>query len=323
MITYEDYKNLVLETYRRKKEANKLSTRLINPAPARLKKECQYAYGQRYDKKDESVLKEAFGPTDNLSSAMRKCHIDKFRPLVNFLKGDTEDIRDYSHIELLAWLIDFQPRPFDPRKKYTDEDSESPSPGEQDSVQDEPVEDQEEVEKGEEKRPGEDKEKPEEKKPIVDVIETAEDNEEKGLVVESRFRKFVNRVTSKRVVMSVLLVLLVGIVYSLAVNESEQQCMYWTGDHYERVSCNKKLVNTSVIALDSQKIKNFRMIVRWDTISLKSLNTIFYSKRNNAIEAFTSDGYHPLFPEKKLKPMTIYIYNKYILPKVLAGQLSN
>ncbi|MBO9592511.1 MAG: hypothetical protein J7599_06330 [Niabella sp.] len=49
--------------------------------------------------------------------AIKKCEIDKFRPLRNFLKKETESTDD-KNIELLAWLIDFKDRPCDYTKSY-------------------------------------------------------------------------------------------------------------------------------------------------------------------------------------------------------------
>ncbi|MBE9598680.1 hypothetical protein [Pedobacter sp. MC2016-24] len=59
------------------------------------------------------MLKEFFElPFDQEISAVavRKCDPDKFRPLCNFLKKDI--MTREKNIELLAWLIDFRPRPY-------------------------------------------------------------------------------------------------------------------------------------------------------------------------------------------------------------------
>ena len=59
------------------------------------------------------MLKEFFGMAVNeeLSDlTIKKCDVDKFKPVCNFLrrKNNTRE----KNIELLAWLIDFKPRPF-------------------------------------------------------------------------------------------------------------------------------------------------------------------------------------------------------------------
>lgn len=47
---------------------------------------------------------------DISESAIRRFDPDKFKPLNNFLKKGTNT--DLKNIELLAWLIDFRPRPY-------------------------------------------------------------------------------------------------------------------------------------------------------------------------------------------------------------------
>ena len=87
--------------------------------------------------------------------------------------------------------------------------------------------------------------------------------------------------------------------------------MFWNGDHYQPVSCNKKMDGAMVYALDSLKTQRFKKITRADTLTNNSLGHVWYSKIDGAVEFYTADGFHPVHTERKLKPMTELILNKY------------
>jgi hypothetical protein len=49
--------------------------------------------------------------------SIRKFDTDKFKPLGNFIKRNTADTED-KNVELLAWLIGYEPRPYEYGKSY-------------------------------------------------------------------------------------------------------------------------------------------------------------------------------------------------------------
>ncbi|WP_131797309.1 hypothetical protein [Chryseobacterium kwangjuense] len=105
-----------------KKEKGELSLHLTEPTPSRLKSECMTVYSERFNEKDNKALRLFFQTkedTADYSSSIRNIDTDKFKPLCNFLKGRTSDT-DAKNIELLSWLIDFEPRPYDYKNKYDD-----------------------------------------------------------------------------------------------------------------------------------------------------------------------------------------------------------
>jgi hypothetical protein len=89
--------------------------------------------------------------------------------------------------------------------------------------------------------------------------------------------------------------------------------MYWANDHYEPISCNKRPNDTTiaVIALDSVKQQHFKRITHADTLTASSIGKVWYVKVNGGLEYYTSAGEHPLYPEKRLLPLTIHILDKY------------
>jgi hypothetical protein len=112
---FADYERLVMEHYQRKKDNNLLSIQLMHPTPARIKRECVRLCGDKLQRKDEKVIRDFCEAWDNTKTCLQNidnCDVDKFRPLLKFLKGDTEST-DPKNIHLLAWLIDFPHRPFE------------------------------------------------------------------------------------------------------------------------------------------------------------------------------------------------------------------
>lgn len=110
----EDYKQEVILAYKKRKDEGSLPLNLQYHTPANLRKECLAVFHKRYSKKDEETFKLLLDEERNSAEEyFKKIQItsaDKFKPLDNFLKGNTGDTK-VKNIELLAWLIDFQPRP--------------------------------------------------------------------------------------------------------------------------------------------------------------------------------------------------------------------
>jgi len=117
---FVDYKNCVLQHYHEKRDANLLPFNLVDPSPARVKDECIKVCAERYSNKDERMLRDFFGLGGNKVDCLRaisQTDIDKFKPLINFVEKRTNDT-ETKNIELLAWLIDFESRPFDVSNNY-------------------------------------------------------------------------------------------------------------------------------------------------------------------------------------------------------------
>lgn len=109
----EKYKSEVLLCYEQKKDAGELSTSLTLPTPAKICKEVRLLLASGCDNADLRTFKEFLDlPFDKpfLDVSYKKWDVDKFKPLCTFLKREI-NTRE-KNIELLAWLIDFRPRPF-------------------------------------------------------------------------------------------------------------------------------------------------------------------------------------------------------------------
>ena len=357
---YIDYINLLLQTYREMVESKQLSFRLELPSPAGLRDECVLKCRNRCEPRDERVLRDFFGvpePGGTWIKQIEGVDIDKMRPVVNYLKGKVVE-PGRPVVELVAWLIGFEPRPYDDRVNYEDRlianqtDSKGMEGGKKPSAEieeDTPVRIEEieikdtavavnatndqslgnnevkpvllmrsgmEADNSEEKQTAADKSDTPAEEPVVTAPEAEQPSF--GETVTSQLKSVL---FSKRIVLPGILFLIVMLLIYFTTGNTGQ-CMYWTGDHYESISCEPRQGDTVVIALDAQKMKYFRKIDPWDTITVNSINRIWYSKIRNKVEFFTARGTHPVNRSVTLKPMSEYIFITHVLPLRQMNQVS-
>lgn len=278
---FDDYKEKVILTYEEKKKANAISLNLIHPAPAKLKEECLRVYEERPLKKDENLFRSFFeskGDAINYSGNIRAIDIDKFRPLINFVKRKT-NFTETKNVELLAWLIDFEPRPYKDDFDYIN----MPISGEGSSPIPPPVIKQTLIQK------------------ILAFIEKYK-----------WLKHAVPKSKKKQAAISLIIIFTIASITYLLIIDNKN-CMYWTGEHYEAISCEQTVDDVAIIANDTVKLNHLKKIMHPDTLTLNSLGKVWYVKTYEGLEFYTSDGFHPIYSEKRLKPITPRIINKYIL----------
>jgi hypothetical protein len=277
---FADYKLRVLENYKIKKSAGDIAFNLVHASPAKIKAECLAVFDTRFMKKDEKILVSFFGQRENQTDyrhAIKQCEADKFKPLSNFLKSSTRST-DEKNIELLAWLTDYEPRPYKTgtANQFTHSSDKEPS--------------------------------------------VTKENPTEPLLIKTRTINL-----TKISMISLFSVLLTAVSYfgwhhSAAGITSpklpatgQEECMFWAGDHYQPVLCSQKIENTTVYALDDEKVARLKKINRPDTITRKGIGHVWYVKIRGKIEFYTAEGYHPIYTSRKLRPMSLYIYSKYII----------
>lgn len=303
---FADYTKLILRDYEHKKAENQLPLNLSNPTPARLRDECLIACKERFYRKDEKTLRDFFGQTGDHAAYLRiinNCDINRFKPLINFLKKPT--IRtDEKNIELLAWLIDFKPRPYemgtvnipDETGNEVGGDSERPNDVGSEGVQN--------------------------GAPEIYGAPPVPPSSKTSLLPSKRKFYFKTEVFY----IGIVILGLIG-VFIYRSNRDDKTalimghtmptsgyCMYWAGDHYEPSPCTPKRGDTLLVDLDSAKLFRFKKITRPETITKDDIGRVAYIKLDGRIEYYTDTGFHPVYTHKRLKPLTRYIYEKYILP---------
>lgn len=279
---YIDYRSKVLLKYKTARQAKNLPPFLMQPTPANLRSECVHVCQERFDNKDQEILRTFFGPQDNQRAYIRaigEFDVNKFRPLLNFITERTVDT-ELKNIELLAWLVDFKPRPFD--SAYKEPETEATISKNEDTV-DTVVE----------------------KAGTTEVVTIQPDKVNVSNTV-------VQKPGNKSQVFIAGLVLFIISIAGYWIHKHREHCMYWTGDHYEAVACSEQINNALMLPADGAKLKYFKKINRPDTISIKALGHIWYSKINNEIEFFTAEGHHPIQLQYQLKPLTKYMIEKHI-----------
>lgn len=108
-----EYQEKVLATYKKMCEAGGPSLILSKPTTAKLKKECLRIYDKRYTSEDNDILSTFFNVDktgNDFRNIISESRTGSFRALLNHLLNDSI-ITNERNSDLLAWLIDFKPRP--------------------------------------------------------------------------------------------------------------------------------------------------------------------------------------------------------------------
>lgn len=290
----------VLDDYEKKKKANTLFSELLHPTPAGLREETLRIYLEKGSPKEATALRSFFGPLNNAQDYTQRIQtfdLDKFRPLVNFLHKRTVTTNK-KNIELLAWLIDFQL----PSTVANSEigRTEQPvsyliKPRETESIE---IDDSAQLDNIDDLSGGL------QVRHQIQLDDHSRKQKKRELLFDSSNQKGI-------VAFSIAAIIAVSLY--IWFTQTRQQCMYWTGSHYEVIACNLNKTNVSVVALDTFKVAHLKKITLPDTITAYSIKKVYYSKINGKIEFYTYSGVHPLDNGKILRPMTEYILNKYVL----------
>ncbi len=253
---------------------------------------------ERWTRKDAETLRAFFGQFEQAApciAAIRRSDTDKLKPLSNFLGKKTTNT-DLKNIELLAWLLDFPDRPFNSERNYAA--IEYPWSNESNSKQ----------------------------QPASTSLPSTGDSISTFVIPPVQKKGWLRGIVKPKTwtVGAGLLLLTASGTYlgvfhnrAGAASSGNNQCMVWQEDHYELTDCNHPAPGKLVVAADPDRIKNFRKIgdAYVDTITARSIGQLWYLKKDNKLEYFTCRGMHPIFTDKALKPLSLYMYSKYIHPE--------
>lgn len=318
-LNYPDYIMLVKQAFKHKRANNELSRLLAKSTPANIRQACFHLYKEQYEKekhqilrKDEHVLRDFFGPAEpgrKFLELIRDFEADRFRPLDNYLKENTENT-DSKNLELLAWLIDFKYRPYSFEKDFHLTDEELKLVANDGDREDELITNQNGLTKNQEAP--EDflgKETVEAPLPIGENLAAVSTGESTSGKKKDK---------SKRTTI-IFLILVISMGGGYAVWQQIQRvnsiCVYWSNDHYEQVDCNEDPKGRIVITMDKEKVKSFRRITREDTITEWSIGKIYYIKDGNKPKYYTEAGNYPEDLNRRLKVLSQRIYENYVLKK--------
>lgn len=294
---FNDYKDLVVKSYREKLAARDLSNNLADPTPAKLRDQCLLVYTSRYDKqRDSKTLQAFFGQPDehgNYGPVIKNFEVSRFKPLAQFLR-DMNRKPNTLNIELLAWLIDYHTRPYKfdaPAKQYE-------HPG--------PVQNQDQ-----EQKPEQEQELPPQLQPEVPEAPGSPTGPPPPRTPEAPKLTWKERMNKHQKKTALLLLLLGFIAFILMKLPNDEQCMYWAGDRYKAIDCDKRLFGIQSIAMDTFKLNHFKKITRPDTMTAYSIGRVWCVQIGRTPQCFTTDGNHPLHPERELKKLSLTLLRKY------------
>ena len=280
---FDIYKARVLAHYQEKLGEGKLSNNLSTPTEGKLKAECALVYRERYSPQyDRQALRDFFGdpdPDGSFTTAIKKFDRERFKGLNSYL-ADTKKSPNNTNIELLAFLIDYRPRPY----RF-------------DEFQ--PEDDGENVGQEEESKPG------------TITEPTSEDGDipvppitPPTVVGKTWVEKYGKKT-------ALLALIIIGAAFTLKYLKQGKECMYWNGDHYEEIECDRQVFQREVVALDTFKLSHFRKITQPDTLTTASLGKTWCVNIDGKYYCFTADGKYPLSPYKELKPLSLTILRNH------------
>lgn len=322
--TFEDYKKAVKNKYEIEKNGEHF-VYLNNPTRAKLRNFCWELFQQQNRTQDDlSVFNSLLGlPFDINRKNKFDEQIDKFRPIDNFFKGET-DPANIDAVNLAAILVDFKARPFNKfriQSLYEDEtQTDTGNKSQKDQTDSSRILEsfitKKEREKGKEKGTEDENEKGNEKvKGIsVEVIQP----KPIPLYGNSKPEKVTTKppVNWKPVIIGVAIILVLGLA-GIFFAFPNKECMQWSDDHYEIVDCDLKIqgIGTfSNIEILDPTLVNLKKVKVCDTTTCFDKNgvaIIWYAKTANGIDFFNVHGRHPE-NNSPLRPVTNYILNKYV-----------
>jgi hypothetical protein len=292
-LSEREYIDLVLADFEKKLKEGLLPLELVSPTRSSLKAHSFNVITQRFDIRDELLLRSFFGQRESASAyanAIDKISAEKFRTLHNFLTDRTKST-EFININLLAWLINFQPRPYrsdlkiEGKRVLPDLANEISNAGRIEEnkflKQEEPIE-------------------------IKTLIH--ENGGKKSIQEEHQDRQSLSKRKINWWLIGVAALLLIGIAIKKFLPDGNN-CMFWNGEHYVATQCNLPRLDTPLVRLDLAKLRSFRRIRHVDTLSYNSVGKLWYVRVGRIIEVYSSSGKHPLYPNKKLAPLNYYAVN--------------
>lgn len=287
MKTTKTYETVIKEKYLSDKESGLLRPNLSYLTRGNIRTACLNLIDENLSITDEIVFKNYFKNecSQDLRRQVEVYNIEGFRPIYNFLKGDTETIQSYNALELIAVLINFYPRPY---KYYRNETIGTTETETSESVK------------------------------YVSDLKTGTAT----IVVKPKNKNFFFWYSNASIASKILLftgsflcitLIALSIKY---IKHNDTRWMIWQDDHYVEVAFNAENYNTNQLKLYKEdRFLHFREIsVTCDTNFFSNDGGVknWYGKSTDtALDYFTALGLHPE-TGKTLKPITQYMIDTHI-----------
>lgn len=304
-----DYKEAIRNKYRIEKAEGKHSHYLNNPSQALLRDLCWEIFSSNPKTDDLRVYRNffrtEFSPEENTSIK----YTDKFRKVGGFYKGERKPA-NINTVELAAILVDFQPRPFSKFKKEISEEESKLI----DDLRDTNFTNSSEERKEEDLKKEEPKDETTE---IHNFIPETPKISPPPIKVKRNLLEIIYKRAKPIIIVTILVFCLIVAVIYLALPKKD--CMQWSGDHYEEVSCDLKMEGIGTFNAPEpydERIIDLRRIKVCDTTTFfkNEKAVVWYAKVGDSVEFFNTHGMHPE-NGRALRPITPYIIHKYVVKK--------
>ncbi|UWY28107.1 hypothetical protein N4T20_20590 [Flavobacterium sp. TR2] len=307
-ITFEDYKNAIKAKYEEEKNGE-YSHNLNSPTAANLRNLCIKRFNANTKKEDLLMFESFFEfPFDkNKKNLFGDDELNKLESVKRFFLGKTENPAEDT-IQLAAILVDLQPRPFNEyrkqlsaeEKKLIDELRDTAPPPKKEVSLD--VFADKIIDNANSKN---------------DELEQIQSPAEMAPIPIATFVAAGEPIKSRIIRYSLVAAFSAGLAIMIYLAFFQKQCMQWSGDHYEKVSCDlevKGLGSFNVVEPFDKTVFDLKKIKVCDTTAFFNKNgdaIVWYGKTANGIDFFNGHGRHPE-SNSPLKPVTRYILNKYV-----------
>jgi hypothetical protein len=304
--TINTYSEAIRNKYLKDIKSGAARSELYALTPANIRRLCLSLLDEGLSSSDESRLGKFFEENDlrNLRSVVKKVDLGKLKPIRNYLRGDSERLLLDDAVELLAVLVDFQPRPYRNYLKKERNDT-GLNVSKDNAVNEENIrDDYETTDAGE-------------------VITEVKEHDEKVIVKPKRKGMFhwVSTATAPgrwRIVGVGIVIIAVVILSTRYFVERKTRWMVWDEDHYVEVKFDLQKYDAHQLKIYKQeRIDHFKKIsVDCSTVFFNSSGAaqIWYGKNTTkTLEFFSAYGLHPE-TGKTLKPITQYMIDKYVCP---------
>lgn len=323
--TPDDYKEAVRNKYEKEKDGI-YSNYLSNPSQASLRDLCWEIFKSNKNTDDLLVYKKFFKcefDTNNEDTSI--VYTNKFKKVGGFFRRGIEPAK-IDTVNFAAILVGFELRPYTKFKLKAGSEGEIEVEEVVTKILDDLISSSLETEiKLEEKSVVENESSKEVETLIEDEYLKEEEIRKEALKPvnfspNSKKKLFEKSpvITNQIVLKAIGIIVVLSSVYFYFTQK--KQCMQWSKDHYEAVSCdivsNKmSLVSPIVTKKEENIISNFKKIKVCDTTSFFKLGKpcVWYGKSfDGSYDCFTAPGLHPE-TGKTLKPITEYIVKKHLL----------
>jgi hypothetical protein len=269
---FNAYKEKVVNTYLQKQEVTDEDW-LARPTRAKIRLRCIELVEQGLEKRDEAMLYNFLrlvpGDIDYLMIVKKK-NAEYFKTMEQFLNDTAKNPKE-KNVEMLAWLIGFEPRPFAVFKDH--------EPGKFITVA---------VAEEEERIVSE----------KVNETDLTPDQSGNSIPLPPP------PISIPRWPFFVMAILILGAVVVWLLTRPD--CMYWNNNRYVATSCSIPRLDTPIIPLDRAKLRGFRRVTRIDTLTSYSVGRLWYAHIADSMEIYTGGGNHPLYANKQLRKVTDY-----------------